>query len=329
MTFLRELRRQGLRAVAPVALVVATVVVAACGGGTSQVQAFKPDRVIALGDETSVIVNDGSGDGFKYAINDRTGTLAGKCAALPTFVQSVFSLYGFVPAACNPTAIEPKAFILAQVGARIEDAATGLAAQIARVDGGLNNRDLVTLMMGPNDVIALYESVRNGQLIRAAAVAEAKRLGNAAAGQVNVLLKAGARALVFTMPDMSLSPYAYTQELGNAGARTLLAELSYEFNAHLRTNIDSTAYDGRNYGLVLADDIVAAMAKLPTAFFTSPASANAAACTTASAVDCLTTTLATNASVTSHLWADDRHLGPQAHSRIGTQAQSRAVNNPF
>jgi hypothetical protein len=34
--------------------------------------------------------------------------------------------------------------------------------------------------------------------------------------------------------------------------------LTYQFNAYLRTKIDSSAYDGRNYGLVLADDIVAA-----------------------------------------------------------------------
>lgn len=329
MTFLRELRRQGRRAAAPAALVLAAVVAAACGGGTSQVQVFKPERVISLGDENSMIVNDGAGDGFKYSINDRTSTAVGKCTALPTFVQSIFLLYGFEPAACNPTGVAPKAFIVAQAGARVEDAATGLASQLAQVAGGLNNRDLVTLMMGPNDVIALYEAVRDGQLPRGDAMAEAKRLGNVTAGQVNAMLKQGARALVMTMPDMGLSPYAYAQELSYVGARTLLAELSYDYNAYLRTNIDSNAYDGRNYGLVLADDIVAAMSRLPTAFLTSPSSATAAACTTASALDCTTTTLVTGANVTSHLWADDRHLGPQAHSRIGAQAQSRAANNPF
>ena len=45
--------------------------------------------------------------------------------------------------------------------------------------------------------------------------------------------------------------------------------------------------------------------------------------------DTTTSTLVTGASTGSHLWADDRHLGPDAHSRIGQQLQSRAVNNPF
>lgn len=330
MTFLRELRRQGRRAWAPVALAAAVMGVVACGGGTSQVQSFKPDRVIVLGDESSVVVDNGSADGFKYSINDRTSTEAGKCQALPTFSQSVYAgLYGFAVAACNPQAVVPQAFILAQVGARVEDANLGLAQQLAQVVGGLNSRDLVTLMIGPNDVIALYESVRAGQLSSAQAVAEAQRLGGLAADQVNNVLKAGARALVVTMPDMGLSPYAYAQELVNPGARALLATLSYDFNAYLRTRIDSTAYDGRNYGLVLADDIVSAIAKSPSSFLTSPAIGTEVACTTASAVDCLTTTLVSGASTNTHLWADDRHLGPDAHSRIGAQAQSRAVNNPF
>ena len=32
---------------------------------------------------------------------------------------------------------------------------------------------------------------------------------------------------------------------------------------------------------------------------------------------------------TNYLWADDRRVSPQAHTYIGTQAVSRAQNNPF
>ena len=45
--------------------------------------------------------------------------------------------------------------------------------------------------------------------------------------------------------------------------------------------------------------------------------------------DATTTTLVTGGGVATHLWASDRILGPEAQSRIGQQAQSRAVHNPF
>ena len=332
MSFLRFLRPQpGRRTfnwLAPV-LLGSVAVLAACGGGTSQVTAFMPARVVVLGDENSVIVDNGNADGFKYTINDRTSTGAGKCLVLPTFAQSLIGLYGYATKECNPTGITPKAVIHAVVNATVEDAAKGLAKQIASVSPAIGSSDMVSVMIGANDVIALYEDVRDGRRTSGAAVAEAQRRGTLAAEQINSILGADARAMVITIPDMGLSPYAFAQAKTMASATSVLSTLSYEFNAYLRTRIDSKRFDGRNYGLVLADDIVAAMAKSPTSFLVSPSNAVAAACTTASAVDCLTTTLVTDASTTSHLWADDRHLGPDAHNRIGSQAQSRAANNPF
>lgn len=343
MTSLREFCRTGREALPPESgqsrrwllagpaclAVVSMALLTACGGGTSQVEVFKPARVVILGDESSVIVDDGKADGFKYGINDRTATTAGKCQVLPTFSQSVLTLYGYVTKECNPNAVTPKAEIQARVNGRVEDATTGLTAQVARVTGGLSKTDLVTVMMGVNDVIAVYERFRNGQLTLAQAVAESQRLGTVTAAAVNAILGTGARALVFTIPDMSLSPYATAQETAKAGAKAALASMSYEFNAFLRTRIDPTKYDGRNYGLILADDIVTAMHISPTSFLLSPYNVTTAACTTTSVVNCLTTTLQTDAGTNTHLWASDRHLGPEAHVRIGSQAQARAANNPF
>lgn len=328
----RVLRRDpvgGLRRVGLPLALAATAALAACGGGTSQVRAFTPSRVLVFGDETSVIVNDGSADGFRYTINDRTSTAAGKCLASPTFAQMMVSGYGMVVEQCNPTGATPKAFILAVAGATVDDVSSGLQQQVARVSGGVNDQDMALVMIGANDVIALYEDVRAGRMTNAEAVSEAQRRGRHAGEGVNAILSTGARAIVVTIPDMSLSPYAVTQQTGDPGAKTLLATLSYEFNAYLRTSIDSQAYDGRNYGLVLADDIVSAMAKFPTSYLTSPSVAAVAACTTASAVDCLTTTLVEGAGTLTHLWADDRHLGPNAHNRIGLAVQSRMLGNPF
>jgi len=184
-------------------------------------------------------------------------------------------------------------------------------------------------MLGVNDVVAVYEDVRDGRRTQAAGVAEIQRLAGALATAINGMLATGARALVVTIPDMGLSPYAAKQETTRAGAKALLTELSYQFNAVLRTSIDPTRYDGRNYGLVLGDDVVGAMARAPSAFLTSPYNVTVAACTTTVLKDCTTTTLVTGASASSHLWASDRHLGPEAHRQMGLLAQSRAVNNPF
>ncbi len=332
MTLLRDLRRFGVRVLAPVAAAAALLV--ACGGGTSQVSAFTPARLLVLGDENSLIVNDGSNDGFKYTVNDRRGTIAGKCLLLPTFAQRLAAQYGFVFEQCNPAAATPKAFIHAIAQAKVDDATTGLAKQITSVTA-LGATDLVLVMIGGNDVIDLYERVKSGQLTAAAASTEAQRRGGVAAAQINAMLAKGARALVVTVPNLGLSPYAIAAQQSDASAATLLAALSAEYNAVMRTQIDSAAYDGRNYGLILADDIVAAMVKFPSTYLGAPHNATVAACTSAVVTDCVvtdvstSTTLVSGASSTSHLWADDRHLGPAAHDLIAQQVVSRAVNNPF
>jgi hypothetical protein len=336
MTLFRDLRRVGALVLAPA--VIAAALLAACGGGTEQVQAFKPARLIVFGDENSMIENDGGNDGFKYTVNDRSTTAVGRCQALPIFAQAVASHYGFVFAQCNPLGIAPKAFIQALRLAKVDDPSTGLSQQVAN-QGDLNARDMVTVMIGSYDIIELYERSQAG-MSSTDALAEAQRRGSHVADKVNAILKTGARALVFTIPDLSLSPYAVNAAKTNPGAPGQLANLTYEFNAYLRTRIDPAAYDGRNYGLVLADDIVAAMAKTPTTYLSAPAVANVAACANlpdggtaddiASAVlSCDVTTLVTGAASNSHLWASDRHLGPNAHSRIGDQAVARAANNPF
>ncbi len=348
MTFSRDLRRLGALVFSPLTLapvLLSAALLAACGGGTEQVVSFRPSRLIVLGDENSLISDsvdaDGKHDGFKYTINDRstvtTGTTVGKCQLLPIFAQSIASYYGFVFAQCNPAKLTPQAFMQAQRGARVDDPVTGLAQQIAGKPD-LGKSDLVSLLIGANDIIELYERTLTG-LSHDAAITEIQRRGTVAAEQVNAILRTGARALVITVPDLGLSPYAVNAIKTDPGASALLSGLTYEFNAYLRTRIDPSAFDGRNYGLVLADDIVAAMAKVPTSFLTSPSVADAAACNiaagqTGDAVDtavlaCDTTNLVTGATADSHLWASDRHIGPNAHNRIASQALSRAVNNPF
>ena len=333
MTSFRELRRLGARWLAPAG--VCAVLLTACGGDTSQVTRFLPDRVLALGDENSVIVNDGSNDGFRYTINDRRSSTAGKCLAAPIVAQAVATHYGYAFAECNPNKLTPKAFIHARAGALIEDPLTGLAAQLASVASvaRLGPTDLMTVMIGTNDLIALYERVRAGGLTGGQAIEEAQRLGRSAAAIISGALTTGARALVMTVPDVSLTPYALKAGKTDSNAGSLLHQMSYDFNGSLRTSI--LPKDGRNFGLVLADDIVAVMQQKPSGYLESPFNVTDAACTTAGVSGCVLstdsagTTLVAGATLASHLWASDRHFGPNAHARIGQQAVARAVNNPF
>lgn len=339
MTSSRDLRRLGVRWLAPavVSAVLSAVLLTACGGNTSQVSAFRPDRVIAFGDENSVIDDDrggiGShdGNGFKYTINDRS-TSGSDCRASPIIAQSVASHYGFVFAECNPTALTPKAFIRAIAGAQVEDPLTGLAAQRAAV-ANLGPTDLVTVMIGGNDIIALYERVRAGTMTGGEAINEAKRRGNVAADQIAAMLAAGARALVMTVPDISLSPYASNAAKTDSNAISLLYKLSFDYNGSLRTRIRPD--DGRYWGLVLGDDAVTAMHKTPRNFLGLPPNVVDAACTTVDPRDCVLasapaiSTLVAGATLSNYLWASDRHIGLAAHLRIGQQAVARAINNPF
>ncbi|HEX5634124.1 MAG TPA: hypothetical protein VFX50_12885, partial [Gemmatimonadales bacterium] len=144
---LRSAARRSLGAAA----VVAIGLLASCGGGTTQEVSFRPERVIALGDEASVLTSEGT----KYSVNALDASDALACADHPLWTQIVASSYGFVFETCNPGGTGTvKAFTRATPGARVDDLAAQVDAQIAA--GGFTSRDLVTVLVGANDVLALY-----------------------------------------------------------------------------------------------------------------------------------------------------------------------------
>ena len=314
-------------------MTAAAALLAACGGGTSQIDPFAPNRVIVFGDDHSVIVNDGNGNGLKYTVNGMgSETLPLRdCRQLPNWVQTLSDHYGFVFAECNRTGATPRAFMRAKAGAKVDDATTGLARQISEqttAGGAFNSKDLVTVMLGSNDVFELSDSVLAGTMTDAQAVAEARRRGTLLADRINGLLAANARAIVSTIPDLGRTPYALKLEKTKAGAAARLTNLSYEFNASLRTNIDQTRFDGRNYGLVLTDDTVQTISKFPDSFGYKNAVDGVCAvalpnCTSVAA------DLVSGGDANTYVWADDKHLTPSMYARIGSQALTRALNNPF
>jgi outer membrane lipase/esterase len=314
-------------------MTAAAAMLAACGGGTSQIEPFAANRVIVFGDDHSAIVDDGSGNGRKYTVNGMTSdTLPLRdCRQLPNWVQTLSDHYGFVFAECNRTGATPRAFMRAKPGAKVDDPNTGLARQIneqTTAGGPFTGKDLVTVMMGANDVFELSDAVLAGTMTDAQALAETRRRGALLAERINGLLAANARAIVSTIPDLGLTPYAVKLNKTTAGVAARLTNLSYEFNATLRTTIDQTRFDGRNYGLVLADDTVQTITKFPDNFGYTNAVDGVCA---VALPDCTSATadLVAGGNAGTYIWADDKRLAPSMHARIGSQALTRALNNPF
>lgn len=307
-----------IRRLRPLATALLLAVLASCGGGTSQIDAFVAKHVVAFGDEHSVITDDGK----RYLVNRFNDQNVLDCTVHPIWTQSVASIYGFVFAECNPANVaEPKAVIRAAVGARVADLATQVDAQLA--GAGVGDDTLVTVLVGMHDVLELYADFPNtgsGELL-----AEARRRGGELSAQINRLIDAGARVIVATVPDVGVTPFALAEKAANTDTdrAKLLSELTTEFNAGMRTTVLN---DGRFVGLVLADEMTQAMVKAPSAF--GLANVTTRICT-AALPDCTTATMASGADAATWLWADDTRFGFTAHNRLGLLAVNRATNNPF
>ena len=312
------LRRPLRRVVAPLATLVAATLITACGGGTSQIETFVAERLVVFGDETSTL----TADGRKYTVNGLTNDVV-DCTTRPIWVQPLATAFGLVFAECNPTnATTTMAFMRAAAGARVADVVTQIDQQLA--GDGVAGKTLVTVLVGANDVQDLYATTLTTSSTDPAALrAQARSRGEQLAAQVNRLVDAGARVIVSTVPDMGLTPYALAQDAASAGSAALLSSMTAEFNAGLRTQMLN---DGRFVGLVLADEMVQAMARVPTAF--GLANVRDAACATA-LPNCTTATLVTGADASTWLWADDLRLAFNGQNRLGVLALSRARNNPF
>lgn len=302
----------------PLLALLAAALLAACGGGTSQIDAFVAERVVAFGDETSALTSDGR----KYGVNVLKEDGSIDCAAQPIWVQSVAAIYGFVFAECNPQAVAvPQAVMRAEAGARVDDLVVQVNTQLAA--GGVGGRTLVTVLVGAHDVIDLYGLYPDTG--REALLDQARLRGEQVAAQVNRLVGAGARVIVSTVPDMGLTPFALAQKAAHTDIdrARLLTDLTTELNAGIRTRIVN---DGRVVGLVLADEMVQAMVRSPGSF--GLGNVTAAACT-AALPDCTRNTLVSGADPATWLWADELRLAFNAQNRLGILAAGRARNNPF
>ena len=293
------------------------LVLAACGGGVSQFEPFVPQRMFAFGDESSLLLPGGR----KYAVNvlGEDGEL--DCRAQPVWTQGLAASFGFVFEECNPAGLEPRAFMRAAVGAKIDDLAAQIDVQVAA--GGYNSKDLTMVMLGTHDVLELYEQypARSADEL----LVEARQRGNRLGLQIDRLVLLGARIIVVTIPDLGLTPYALAQRalFPDTDRAALLSQLTAQLNAGMRVRILN---DGRYIGLVLGDEMSQAMVDRPGNF----ALTNATTGVFATPLPlCSTATLVAGGNALTYLWADDLRVAFTGHQYLTTLADTRARNNPF
>jgi hypothetical protein len=309
---------------------LATLLLASCGGGSKT--NYVATQMFVLGDESSLLVPGSGGtaiDAKKYSVNGYTaGTTTPDCNVNPLWVQTLARQYGLVFAHCNPTNAPVTVQMLANSGAKVADVVSAIDA-LPGGGTGLTKTDLVTILVGANDILELYASIASASITEDAGVAEAVRRGEVLAAQFDRVTKSdnsAGRALYVPIPDLGDTPYGRA----DSTRQRILKRLSERFNATLRSKITN---NGRSIGLVdayqLFQNIVTSTNKGGFANVTQ------AACTTGSVLDCTTNTLqpasgsVAAATATSWLWADDRYLSPGGQTLLGNQAASIARNNPF
>ena len=308
-----------VRATLSTAVLAAAALVAGCGGGGTA-ETFAASRVIALGDESSLINADGS----KYTVNALVAgsTTALDCASNPIWVQAVAAQYGLVFPQCAGSVSAPSSRIRASVGATVADIGTQIDAQLA--DGGFTSTDLVTVLVGARDVLdqfALYPAQTEAQISDTLAAR-----GAALAAQVNRIAGYGARVLIVTIPDMGLTPFAGDRSAGSTNPNpAVLTRLSTRFNDNLLARLLN---DGHKIGLVQLDQYLKSVDTATRLGSTTFANTTGVSCAVA-LPGCTTATLVTEAARAVWLWADAQHLSASGQASLGSIAVSRAVNNPF
>lgn len=310
------------------ALLVAAVGLAACDGGEI-IDEFRPTRLTAFGDEWTMLTAEGRRFGINFV--DDEDTLV--CGSYPVWVQSVTSYYGLVFAECNPNGRDVTAQMRAIPGARVEDLRGQLLDFLENDSPG--DRDMVTVMVGTNDVLELY--ARFPELTEDQITAELEARGRRLAQAINRVADAGPRVIALTVPDIGYSPFALAERLAHndTDRARLLRNMVSAFNGGMRLEIRN---DGRQIGLVFADDEVENMATSPSSYglrnVTAAACADAATPPDTNPLPLLGCTnaaedLVEGASATTWLWADTLRLAPTGQARLGRIAVDRAQNNPF
>lgn len=304
---------------------VMSALLASCGGGGDQNSSYTPTRVLAFGDESSVINADHS----KYTVNalatNSTSTL--DCTANLLWIQSLAAIYGLTFPQCpSDTAVaDPPSRIYATNAARVADLATQIDTHLGTGDS-FAATDLATVLVGANDILAQFAQYDGGN--EADLLANVDAAGAEVANQVNRIATIGGKVIVATIPDMGRTPFAGDRtDLTNPNPG-VLSRLSTRFNDALLSRLIN---DGHKIGLVQLDQyLIAIDNSTQNGFNSGYANTTLAAClSTIPVTRCTANTLVPDAINSTWLWADDRHLSAIGQNALGSLAITRAQNNPF
>lgn len=323
------------RVVRGFALATIVTMLASCGG--TELIAFVPTRVLSFGDESSVMTVDSK----KYTINGVVpdsgipGTI--DCVLNPIWNQVLATSYGITFPECpgSVNGAVPSGRILAREGAtaggaRDIDLAGQITRQLATPEadgGGINSNDLVSLLIGVNDVVSIYERYERDEITGPEATALAEQAGETVAAQISRITDAGGRVIIATVPDVGVTPYARDKGLD---AQALLSTLTARMNARLLVTIDN---DGRKTGLIEINPYLLAVITNPVTY--QYVNVSEAACLPAYPLpNCTAATLKivpdqVPATPYNWLWANTLQFSAGAHQQLGNLASSRAHNQPF
>lgn len=320
MIFSSKARAAWLTALAGLAVAAAAAGLSACGGGTSQYEAFLPKRLFAFGDENSTL----STTGQKYGVNSVDATTGVQdCTLQPLWVQIVASSYGFTFAECNPNSVfEPQAHMFASAGSKVADVAAQVEAQVAA--GGFRDADLALILVGANDVLELYG--RYPERPESSLLEDARQRGLQLAHVVNRLVALGAKVVVSNVPDMGVSPFALAEKAANlddVDRAAVISHITAAFNEQLGASV---LLDGRYVGLMQTDLQTQVAQRSPGSVGLTDASTPVC---TAVLPNCTTQTLVTGADPRMYLWADATRLATGGQALMGSLALSRTRGNPF
>lgn len=284
-------------------------------------EVYSVDSVGLTDTQLTVVKTETSGTTPAYT---RESWAVWDCTNARQWMQILANAYGLgYNSACPADAAGAVSY--AEVGANVDD----VIQQIEAHRGELDNKTLVTIWAGQNDVIEQLAAYRatpgNLNAIKNELEARGVRLGQA----VNRLLDTGARALIVSLPDLGKAPGA-----GSDGVA--LTEMTEAFNRGF-IGVNGVKNDGTKIGLVKAFELIQDIERVPGDYGLNvgPAACDPAllktptGATSTSLLDCRQTTLIAGASLYSHLWASDFVLAPGGQARIGALAFERVNDNPF
>lgn len=333
MPLLRHLSK-----VSVVAAALASALLASCGGG-DQEETFRPNRIIALGDENSLIVGT---TGREYTMNNvqtSTGNPNGlACQNSPIWVWYLAADYGLPFAECGgATQSNANALMRATLGGTVASVQTALDTVNAS-GSPLNSKDLVTLMVGTHDVLEVIGTNKNPSSAELATMtSQAKARGVQAGGLVQQIIARGAKVLFTSIPDLGTAPIARPEYTNGGYSAAALTALSSAFNEGLNTGSAVANGGGRNGAVVQVYSLVSVYRNNADTY-TSFTNRIAASCVStdgtaiiedADLVNCTWANAATDVTPLFYLWSGRVQFGWYTHYLLGQEAIARIHANPL